>query len=96
MIEYLSNPYIISLFTTIICLAIIYLYDKFEKKQYTSAIYFRFSILLYICSYLTFYLSTFINTTFSIQQGGSTISSEINNIAKQPAFESFKTGIPTF
>lgn len=96
MIEYLSNQYIIALFTTIICLGIIYIYDKFEKKQYTTAIYFRFAILLYLCSYLTFYLSTFVNTTFNIQQGGTITTPDITNIPKTPVFESFKTGIPTF
>lgn len=94
MIEYLSNHYIISLIVTLICIGIIYLYDKFEKKQYTGAIYFRFTILLYICSYFTLYMSTYL-TTF-IQQGGSTTNIDIStNIPKQ-VIETFKTGIPTF
>jgi|688.fasta_scaffold1404602_2 hypothetical protein len=95
MIEYLSNTYIISFIITIICLGIVYLYDKFEKKQYTGAIYFRFTILLYICSYLTLYMSSYL--TNYIQQGGSNALTEItNNIPKQQGFETFKTGIPTF
>jgi len=55
--EYITNIYILPLISTIIGLFLFYLYDKFEKKQYTSAHYLRISILIYISTYLTLYIS---------------------------------------
>ena len=106
MIEYLNNIYVLPLISTIIGTLIIYLYDKFEKKQYTSAIYLRIALLLYISAFGTFYISNnlplFISSTSSIssniQSGGSidpqTLMPQGNDLSKH--FEQFKTGVPTF
>ena len=106
MIEYLNNIYVLPLISTIIGTLIIYLYDKFEKKQYTSAIYLRIALLLYISAFGTFYISNnlplFITSTSSIssniQSGGSidpqTLMPQGNDLSKH--FEQFKTGVPTF
>ena len=59
MLEYLNNIYILPLLSTIVGITIVYLYDKFEKKQYTSAIYLRIGLLIYISSFSTFYLSKY-------------------------------------
>ena len=44
-LEYIANMYVLSMLATIIGLCILYMYDKFEKKQYTNAIYMRIGIL---------------------------------------------------
>ena len=77
-LEYLTNIYILPLITTIIGIVIVYLYDKFEKKQYTSAIYIRIALLIYISSFATFYLShnSHLFGIMSIQSGGSSIDSQ--------------------
>ena len=59
MLEYLNNIYVLPLISTIVGIIIVYLYDKFEKKQYTKAIYLRISLLIYISSFATFYLSKY-------------------------------------
>ena len=106
MIEYLNNIYVLPLISTIIGTLIIYLYDKFEKKQYTSAIYLRIALLLYFSAFWTLYISNylplFISSTSSIssniQSGGSidpqTLMPQGNDLSKH--FEQFKTGVPTF
>jgi len=102
MLEYLNNIYILPLLSTIIGLSIVYLYDKFEKKQYTSAIYLRIALLIYISSFSTFYLSKysfFLNNSNIQSWGGSVIDPQtmmpqanvLNNHLEQ-----FKTGVPTF
>ena len=102
MIEYLNNIYVLPLISTIIGTLIIYLYDKFEKKQYTSAIYLRIALLLYISTFGTFYISNnlplFTSTSSNIQSGGSidpqSLMPQGNDLSKH--FEQFKTGVPTF
>jgi uncharacterized transporter YbjL len=56
MLEYITNIYILPLIATIIGLIIVFIYDKFEKKQYTGANYFRFAILIYIATFSSLYL----------------------------------------
>ena len=55
--EYLSNQYILPLIATIIGLVLLYLYDLFEKKQYTNAVYFRVAVLIYVSCLATIYIS---------------------------------------
>jgi len=100
MIEYLNTIYVLPLLATIIGTVIVYLYDKFEKKQYTSAIYLRIALLLYISSLGTVYLSRHL-TLFSnsnAQLGGSydpqSLMPQANDLSKYT--EQFKTGNPTF
>jgi hypothetical protein len=101
MLEYLTNIYILPLLATIIGISIVYLYDKFEKKQYTSAIYLRIGLLIYISSFTTFYLSkySFFLNGANIQSVGSTIDPQSMmpqaNVLNTH-LEQFKTGIPTF
>ena len=106
MLEYITNIYVLPLIATIIGLSIIYLYDKFEKKQYTSAMYLRIGILLYISTYGTLYiskldcLSSLINNHSSFQSGGSSIIDpqlsmpQANDLKTH--LEQFKIGVPTF
>ena len=106
LLEYITNIYVLPLISTIIGLTIIYLYDRFEKKQYTSAIYLRIGVLLYISTYGTLYISRLdclssIGNSGSrhLQSGGSSIDPQLsmpqaNDIKSH--FEQFKIGVPTF
>jgi len=102
MLEYINTIYILPLISTVIGIIIVYLYDKFEKKQYTSAIYLRLALLIYISSLSTFYISNNFHllTSFSgIQSGGSSIDPQsmmpqANDLKSH--LEHFKTGVPTF
>ena len=100
MLEYINTIYCLPLISTIIWLIIVYLYDKFEKKQYTSAIYIRIALLIYISSFATFYLSHNIHlfSGFGIQSGGSidpqSMMPQANDLKVH--LEQFKTGVPTF
>jgi len=99
-LEYLTNMYVLPLIATTIGLALVYIYDLFEKKQYTNAIYLRIGILIYVSCLATVYIS---RLSF-LQVGGSTNSNaEVNSQSAMPqpnefksSFEQFKTGIPTF
>ena len=102
-LEYITNIYVLPLLSTIIGLTIIYLYDKFEKKQYTSAVYLRIGVLLYISTYATLYISKLdclsFNTSHSQTGGGSSVDPQLsmpqaNDIKSH--FEQFKIGVPTF
>jgi hypothetical protein len=101
-LEYLTNMYVLPLIATIIGLAIVFIYDKFEKKQYTNGVYLRIGILIYVSCLATIYISK-----LEFLQGGggnSTDNIEINpqsfmpqpNIIRTNNFEHFKTGVPTF
>jgi hypothetical protein len=103
--NYITNIYILPLITTIIGLIIVYLYDKFEKKQYTKANYLRIGLLIYVSTFATIYISRldFFKSN-SIGGGVGGISSEdINSQSLMPQpnemksyLEHFKTGVPTF
>ena len=92
--------YVLPLIATVIGLALLYVYDIFEKKQYTNAVYLRIGILIYVSCLATVYIS---RLNF-LQVGGSFNSgAEVNpqSVMPQPnefksSFEQFKTGIPTF
>lgn len=101
MLEYLNTIYCLPLISTIIGILIVYLYDKFEKKQYTSAIYIRIALLIYISSFATFYISHNFHlfSNIGIQSGGSSIDPQsmmpqANDLKIH--MEQFKTGVPTF
>ncbi len=103
-LEYLTNMYVLPLIATVIGLALVYVYDIFEKKQYTNAVYLRLALLIYISCLGTIYIS---RLSF-LQVGGasSTSTGELETTNSQSAmpqpnefkssFEQFKTGIPTF
>lgn len=99
-LEYLTNMYVLPLIATIIGLAMVYIYDKFEKKQYTNGVYLRVGILIYLSCLATIYIS---KMEF-LQSGGGSSSNTLENpqnCMPQPNeirshFEQFKTGIPTF
>ena len=99
-LEYIANMYVLSFIATIIGLCILYIYDKFEKKQYTTAIYVRIGILIFISCLATVHIS---RLQFFQSGGGSLSTNNINNIdgIAQPSesktqYENFKTGVPTF
>ena len=109
MLEYLTNIYVLPLIATIIGMLIVYLYDKFEKKQYTSAIYLRIALLIYISSFGTIYFSRLDFVSNSgiassiFQSGGASSSSTVDVQSMMPQandlkihLEQFKTGVPTF
>jgi hypothetical protein len=97
--------YVLPLIATIIGLALVFIYDKFEKKQYTNGVYLRIGILIYISCLATIYIS---KLQFLQGGGGSLISSSDNidinpqsympqpNAIRTNNFEHFKTGVPTF
>ena len=98
-LEYLTNMYVLPVIATVIGLALVYVYDLFEKKQYTNAIYLRIAVLIYVSCLATIYIS---RLSF-LQVGGSSSSVNANpqSVMPQPnefksSFEQFKTGIPTF
>jgi hypothetical protein len=99
-LEYLTNMYVLPLIATIIGLAMVYIYDKFEKKQYTNGVYLRIGILIYLSCLATIYISKLP----ILQSGGGSINISIDNpqsCMPQPneirsTFEQFKTGVPTF
>ena len=103
MLEYINTIYVLPLITAIIGTIIVYLYDKFEKKQYTSAIYIRIALLIYISSFTTFYLSKmnmFSNIGTSVSQSGGS-SVDVQSMMPQPNdlklnLEQFKTGVSPF
>ena len=109
-LEYISNMYVLSVIATVIGLCILYMYDKFEKKQYTNAIYMRIGILIFMSCLGTIYISRmnfFQNNTNSMSGGGSSSNSynSINNLSNNDcniqsndnrSYENFKTGVPTF
>lgn len=85
-LEYIANMYVLSMLATIIGLCILYMYDKFEKKQYTNAIYMRIGILIFMSCLGTIYISRmnfFQNNTNSMSGGGSSSNSNnsINNLS---------------
>ena len=104
-LEYLTNMYVLPLIATIIGLALVFIYDKFEKKQYTNGVYLRIGILIYVSCLATIYISK-----LQFLQGGGSLGSsssdsiEINpqsympqpNAIRTNNFEHFKTGVPTF
>ena len=99
-LDYLTSIYILPLITTIIGLLIVYLYDKFEKKQYTSAVYLRIGLLIYVSTFGTIYISRLAMFTGSSSQSGGGINPQ--SMMPQPNeissshLEQFKTGVPTF
>ena len=97
--EYITNIYILPLISTIVGLSLVYLYDKFEKKQYTSAQYLRIGLLLYSSTYGALYISKlnfFTSSDTTIQSGGDpqSVMPQPNAIHNQ--FEQFRSGVPTF
>ena len=101
-LEYLTNMYVLPLIASFIGLAIVFIYDKFEKKQYTNSVYLRVGILIYISCLATIYLS---KMNFLQSGGNGDIISEVNPQSSMPQpntnvaranFEQFKTGVPTF
>lgn len=107
MLEYLTSFYTIALIATILGLLIIYIYDRFEKKQYSGANYFRFAILIYIATFGALYVTSILSVKLAggddgikIMDGGSTNSQVISTAGDYAAskmhLEQFKTGIPTF
>ena len=101
-LEYLTSIYFLPLITTIIGLVIVYIYDKFEKKQYISSIYLRIGLLIYVSTFATIYISRlplFSNAITGSHSGGGV---EPQSMMPQPNelitshLEQFKTGVPTF
>ena len=99
-LEYITSIYILPLITTIIGLLIVYLYDKFEKKQYTSAVYLRIGLLIYVSTFGTIYISRLAMFSTSGSQSGGGIDSQSTmpqpNEISTSHLEQFKTGVPTF
>lgn len=98
-LEYLQNMYVLPLIATVIGLALVYMYDLFEKKQYTNAIYLRVGILIYVSCLATIYISRL--NFLQVGGGGGLTEASPQSMMPQPnefksGFEQFKTGIPTF
>lgn len=99
IVEILTNTYVLPLIAAIIGLLILFIYDKFEKKQYTYGTYFRIAILIYISTFAVIYLARCDFFLGSGNQSGGGIDPQSvmpgpNEI--KTFVESFKTGIPTF
>ena len=102
-LEYITNIYVLPLITTIIGLALVFAYDKFEKKQYTKAHYLRIGVLIYVSTFATIYISRldFFKNGGSFMSGGGSSSVDPQSLLPQPNelkshLEQFKTGVPTF
>jgi hypothetical protein len=101
-LEYLTNMYVLPLIAAIIGIAIVFIYDKFEKKQYTNSVYLRIGILIYVSCLATIYISKL--EFLQVGGGSSTNNIETNSQSFMPQpnsirtnnFEHFKTGVPTF
>lgn len=65
MLEYLLNNYVLSLIGVFVSLLITYLYDKFEKKQYTSATYIKIAVLVYIACLAMLFSFKYVNKFLS-------------------------------
>jgi predicted PurR-regulated permease PerM len=76
MLEYLLNNYVLALVGVCVSLLITYLYDKFEKKQYSSSVYFKIAILTYIASLTLLFsfkhINNFLNTSADFSSNVST------------------------
>ena len=59
----LTNKYVISILGSLVCLITTYLYDKFEKKEYSYAVYFKIMVLGYLASISTILASSFLSST---------------------------------
>ena len=100
LLEYITNIYILPLISSIIGLILVYLYDKFEKKQYTSSQYLRIGVLIDISTYVALYISKLnIFLPSGTQSGGMLSDPQLsmpqgNDIKSH--LEQFKIGIPTF
>jgi hypothetical protein len=100
LLEYITNIYILPLISSIIGLILVYLYDTFEKKQYTSSHYLRIGVLIYISTYVALYISKLHIFLPSGPQSGGMLSDpqlsmpQGNDIKSH--LEQFKIGIPTF
>ena len=101
--EYLSNMFVLAGIATVIAICLLYIYDLFEKKQYTNAIYLRIGILVFVSCLATIYITRL--SFLQVGGGGassSSMSSDTQNMMPQPNeirnsnYEHFKTGIPTF
>jgi hypothetical protein len=104
-LEYLQNMYVLPLIATMIGLALVYVYDLFEKKQYTNAVYLRIGILIYVSCLATIYISrlSFLQAGGGVASlfSGGAVDASPQSMMPQPnefksSFEQFKTGIPTF
>ena len=101
-LEYLTNMYVLPLIATIIGLVLVYIYDIFEKKQYTNAVYLRLALLIYISCLATIYISrlSFLQVGGSSLSGGDLLPNPQSSMPQpnefKSSFEQFKTGIPTF
>jgi hypothetical protein len=101
LLEYITNIYVLPLISSIIGLILVYLYDKFEKKQYTSSQYLRLGVLIYISTYVALYISklNILLPSGSHHSGGMLSDPQLsmpqgNDINSH--LEQFKIGIPTF
>ena len=100
LLDYITNIYILPLISSIIGLILVYLYDKYEKKQYTSSVYLRFGVLIYISTYGALYISKLnILSSDNMHSGGMVSDPQLsmpqsNDIKSH--LEHFKIGIPTF
>lgn len=68
----LTNKYVLSIIGSLICLLVTFLYDKFEKKEYSYAVYAKMMILGYIISIATILLFNFLQSSSIVKQVAST------------------------
>ena len=106
-LEYLTHIYVLPLYSCIFGLIIVYLYDKFENKQYTRQEYVKFALLIYFSSLVTLYIekNNLLKFNVSAFQSGGGCETNINTGYTQSIqsqndltknMSSFKTGVPTF
>lgn len=108
MLEYLLHIYVLPIYAVICGLCLIYLYDKFENKQYTPSIYLRLGIVIYLSTLASLLIFTtkfgglLGDSTGNMQKGGdSMFPNEVTPGASMMEksklhLEQFKTGVPTF
>ncbi len=111
MLEILTNTYVLPLISVVVGLIVLWLYDKFENKQYRLSHYTRVAILIYISSFALIFIMrhnmfasiTGISTIPNTQSGGgnqTSVTPPKNNFdldIDMPGYgEHFNTGLPTF
>lgn len=63
MSSFLKNIYIQALAGTLVTLLFIFLYDKFEKKDFTKVEYVKFACLSYFSCLASLYFSAYFNSS---------------------------------
>tara|TARA_B100001057_G_C22786894_1_gene925970 strand:- start:105 stop:503 length:399 start_codon:yes stop_codon:yes gene_type:complete len=74
MSSFLKNIYIQALAGTLVTILFIFLYDKFEKKDFTKVEYVKFACLSYISCLASLYVSMFFSNSSNCPMVSTNVS----------------------